>query len=120
MRKLKKPVSIYEALRKKWKIRIMLEKAYTEDAALWMTDRIESLISHMQYGYALVAYYKQDGTFKFVKATLLPYEKWFPSEIRYTSYRRAHHLLGCRTTGVEKLPAGKLSGMETDQLTVDN
>ena len=60
MRKLKKPASIYEALRKKWKIRIMLEKAYTEDAALWMTDRIESLISHMQYGYALVAYYKQD------------------------------------------------------------
>ena len=108
MRKLKKPASIYEALRKKWKIRIMLEKAYTEDAALWMTDRIESLISHMQYGYALVAYYKQDGTFKFVKATL------------YTSYRRAHHLLGCRTTGVEKLPTGKLSGMETDQLTVDN
>ena len=47
MRKLKKPASIYEALRKKWKIRIMLEKAYTEDAALWMTDRIESLISHM-------------------------------------------------------------------------
>ena len=38
MRKLKKPASIYEALRKKWKIRIMLEKAYTEDAALWMTD----------------------------------------------------------------------------------
>ena len=47
MRKLKKPASIYEALRKKWKIRIMLEKAYTEDAALWMTDRIESLISHI-------------------------------------------------------------------------
>ena len=77
MRKLKKPASIYEALRKKWKILIMIEKAYTEDAALWMTDRIESLISHMQYGYALVAYYKQDGTFKFVKATLLPYEKCF-------------------------------------------
>ena len=67
MRKRKKPASIYEALRKKWRIRIMLEKNYTEDAALWMTDRIESLISHMQYGYTLVAYYKQDGTFKFVK-----------------------------------------------------
>ncbi|MGG6496820.1 UNVERIFIED_CONTAM: SH3 beta-barrel fold-containing protein, partial [Bacteroidetes bacterium 56_B9] len=77
MRKRKKPASIYEALRKKWRIRIMLEKNYTEDAALWMTDRIESLISHMQYGYALVAYYKQDGTFKFVKATLLPYERHF-------------------------------------------
>ena len=38
MRKLKKPASIYEALRKKWKIRIMLEKDYTEEAALLMTD----------------------------------------------------------------------------------
>ena len=91
MRKLKKPTSIYEALRKKWKIRIMLEKAYTEDAALWMTDRIESLISHMQYGYALVAYYKQDGTFKFVKATLLPYEKCF-RRIVYIMYRAASSL----------------------------
>ena len=80
MRKRKKPASIYEALRKKWRIRIVLEKGYTEDAALWMTDRIESLISHMQYGYALLAYYKQDGTFKFVKATLLPYERRFHRE----------------------------------------
>ena len=63
--------------KKRWKIRIMLEKAYTEDAAQWMTDRIESLIDYMQYGYALVAYYKQDGTFRFVKATLLPYEGSF-------------------------------------------
>ena len=118
MRKLKKPASIYEALRKKWKIRIMLEKAYTEDAALWMTNRIESLISHMQYGYALVAYYNQDGTFKFVKATLLPYEKCFRR--KYDIHHIEGHIIYCRTTGVEKLPAGKLSGMETDQLTVDN
>ena len=53
MRKLKKPTSIYEALRKKWKIRIMLEKAYTEDAALWMTDRIESLV-RVRTGIAMI------------------------------------------------------------------
>lgn len=77
MKKRKKAASLNEALKKRWKIRIMLEKAYTEDAAQWMTDRIESLIDYMQYGYALVAYYKQDGTFRFVKATLLPYEGSF-------------------------------------------
>ena len=34
--------------------------------------RIESLIDHMQYGHALIAYHKQDGTFRLAKATLLP------------------------------------------------
>ena len=77
MKKRKKQASLHEALKKRWEIRIMLEKSYTKDAAQWMTDRIESLIDHMQYGYALVAYYKQDGTFRFVKATLLPYEGSF-------------------------------------------
>ena len=66
MKKRKKQASLHEALKKRWKIRIMLEKSYTEDAAQWMTDRIESLIDYMQYGYALVAYYKQDGTFRVV------------------------------------------------------
>ena len=77
MKKRKKTASLHEALKKRWKIRITLEKAYTEDAAQWMTDRIESLIDYMQYGYALIAYYRQDGTFRFVKATLLPYEGSF-------------------------------------------
>ena len=80
MKKRKKQASLHEVLKKKWEIRIMLEKDYTEDAALWMADRIESLIDYMQYGYALIAYYKQDGTFQFVKATLLPYEGYFHQE----------------------------------------
>ena len=77
MKKLKKPASLYEALKDLWKIRIMLEKGYKETCAVWMADRIESLIDHMQYGYALVAYHKQDGTFRLAKATLLPYEAGF-------------------------------------------
>ena len=72
MKKQKRNASLDEALRKKWAIRIMLEKEYTKSAAQWMTDRLENLIDYMLYGYALIAYYKQDGTFKFVKATLLP------------------------------------------------
>lgn len=75
--KKQKAASLHEALKRKWKIRIMLEKEYTENTAQWMTERLESLIEYMQYGYALVAYYKQDGTFQFVKVTLIPYERYF-------------------------------------------
>ena len=55
----------------------MLEKNYTETCATWMAQRIESLIDHMQYGHALIAYHKQDGTFRLTKATLLPYKADF-------------------------------------------
>lgn len=78
--KKKKAASLHEALRNLWKIRIMLEKGHSEECAEWMTGRIESLLNHMQYGYALIAYHKQDGTFKFVKATLLPYQTMFQKE----------------------------------------
>ena len=77
MKKSAKNVSLHEALRKLWKIRIMLEKGYTQTCAEWMAERIESLIDHMQYGHALIAFYKQDGTFKLVKATLIHYENEF-------------------------------------------
>lgn len=46
--------------------------------------------------------------------------KTLPPGIRHTADRRTHRILGCRSTGVEKLPAGEFSGMETDQLTIDN
>ena len=42
-----------------------------------MAKRIESLIDHMQYGHALIAYHRQDGTFRLVRATLLPYKNMF-------------------------------------------
>lgn len=84
MKKLKKSASLHEALKNLWKTHIMLEKGYTETCAVWMADRIESLIDHMQYGYALIAYHKQDGTFKLVKATLIPYETGFRREYDIT------------------------------------
>ena len=49
MKKSAKNASLHEALRKLWKIRIMLEKGYTQTCAEWMAERIESLIDHMQY-----------------------------------------------------------------------
>ncbi len=78
--KKRKHTSQQEAVRKRWKIHIMQEKDYTENCAGWMVERIESLIDHMQYGCALIAYHKQDGTFKLVRATLLPYKNAFRKE----------------------------------------
>lgn len=77
MRNFKKSASLYEATRKLWKIRIMLEKGYSEESAGWMAERIENLIDHIQYGHAVVAYHRQDGTFRLAKATLMPYEEKF-------------------------------------------
>lgn len=84
MRKLTKHAPLHEALRNLWKIRIMLEKNYTETCATWMAQRIESLIDHMQYGHALIAYHKQDGTFRLAKATLLPYKADFRKDYDIT------------------------------------
>ena len=70
----KKPASLHEATLNLWKIRIILEKNYTENCAAWMAGRIESLID----------YHKQDGTFKLVKATLIPYQKAFEKEYDIT------------------------------------
>lgn len=84
MKKQKEAAPLYEAMKNLWKMRVMLEKGYTETCAAWMADRIESLIDYMQYGYALIAYHKQDGTFKLVKATLIPYETGFRREYDIT------------------------------------
>ena len=86
--KKKKNASLHEALKQLWKIRIRVEKNYSENCAAWMADRIEDLIDYMQYGYALIAYHRQDGTFKLVKATLIPYQSMFKREydiLRVTS-----------------------------------
>lgn len=85
MKKLtKKAVSLNEAMKNLWKIRIMLEKEFSETCAQWMAGRIADLIDHMQYGHALIAYHKQDGTFRLAKATLLPYEAEFHRKYEIT------------------------------------
>ncbi|NDV81941.1 hypothetical protein D0T87_08075 [Bacteroides sp. 51] len=53
------------------KKRIMFEKECTEECAEWMVDRIESLVSYMQYGHALIAYKRQDGAFRLAMGTLI-------------------------------------------------
>lgn len=77
MKKKKRPASQSESLRLKWKRRIIFEKGYTEPCAEWMTKRVEELLDYMQYGHAAIAYRKQDGSFRMVKATLIYYEAEF-------------------------------------------
>lgn len=77
MKRNRKKASSYEALKKRWAIRIRLEKNYSEYSAAWMADRLMSLLDYMQYGQAAVAHRKQNGEFRLVRATLLPYEHAF-------------------------------------------
>lgn len=89
MKKRKKAVSQEEMRKENWKRHIMLEKDYTEPCARWMAERLEALIDYLQYGYAVIAYRKQDGKFRLVKATLIYYEAEFkkvydPNGIRST------------------------------------
>ena len=77
MKKLKRQVSQSEAMKTRWKRRIVMEKSYPESTAQWMAERLERLLDHMLYGHAMIAYHKQNGDFKFVKGTLVYYEAEF-------------------------------------------
>ena len=77
MKKLKSPASQSEAMKLRWKRRIVFEKGYTVQCAEWMAERLEALTDHLQYGHAAIAYQKQNGDFRLVKATLIYYETEF-------------------------------------------
>ena len=47
MKKLKSPASQSEAMKLRWKKRIVFEKGYTESCAEWMVERLEALLDHM-------------------------------------------------------------------------
>lgn len=66
-----------EYARKLWKKRIMENTILSNTTAEWMTLRICSLLDYMQYGYALIAYRKQDDSFYLGRGTLLFYEREF-------------------------------------------
>ena len=60
-----------------WKKRIVREKGYSETTAERIAQRVKDLAEHLQYGHAVIAFYKQDGTFQMVTATLVPYFREF-------------------------------------------
>ena len=56
-------VSKTEKAKKLWEKRIMENTTLSMESVQWMAQRINSLLEYMQYGYALIAYRKQDGSF---------------------------------------------------------
>lgn len=66
-----------EKVKELWKKRIMESTTLSVTSAQWMTQRIESLLDYMQYGYALIAYRKQDGSLYMGRGTLHFYEQDF-------------------------------------------
>ena len=50
MKRKKRPASQSEAMKLRWKKRIVFEKGYTEQCAEWMAERLEALTDHLQYG----------------------------------------------------------------------
>ena len=57
------------------------------ESVQWMAQRINSLLEYMQYGYALIAYRKQDGSFYMGKGTLVSYESDFKKKHDMTSIK---------------------------------
>lgn len=80
MKKQKKPKAKNEKwiqLTESWKRRIVEEKGYSEIVAERIAQRIGALAEHMQYGHAIIAYYKQNGIFQMATGTLIYYPKEF-------------------------------------------
>lgn len=83
--KTQKASSLNEVAVEKWKKRFILHKGYSEEGAEWLAGRLAGLLDHMQYGYALIAFYKKNTDFQLVRATLIPYETFF--RMPYDLYR---------------------------------
>ena len=60
-----------------WKKRIVSEKGYSESIAERIAEKVKSLADYMQYGHAIIAYYRQNGSFQLVTGTLISYSKDF-------------------------------------------
>lgn len=57
--------------------RITENTTLSMESVQWMAQRINSLLEYMRYGYALIAYRKQDGSFYMGRGTLVSYESDF-------------------------------------------
>lgn len=72
-----------------WKRRIVSEKGFSEKSAERIAQRCIELIERMQYGNAMIAFYKQDGTFCMEKGTLVGYEKFFHRDFKITAIQES-------------------------------
>ena len=67
-----------------WKKRIVSEKGFSEKYAERIVQKCIELIERMQYGNAMIAFYKQDGTFCMEQGTLKGNKKVFHREYQNT------------------------------------
>lgn len=67
-----------------WKRRMINEKGISEKCAEQITQKVIKLTERMQYGHAMIAFHKQDGTFCLEQGTLVGYEKFFHRIYRIT------------------------------------
>lgn len=68
-----------------WKKRIATEKGISEECAAVTVGCCMELIKRMLYGNAMIAYYRQDGTFCMQQGTLVGYEKVFHRDFKITA-----------------------------------
>ena len=65
-------VSKTEKTKKLWEKRITENTTLSMESVQWMAQRINSLLEYMRYGYALIAYRKQDGSSTWEEEPLFP------------------------------------------------
>ena len=68
-----------------WKRRIIAEKGFSEKEAEKIVIKSIEVTERMLYGHAMIAFYKQDGTFCMEQGTLIGYEKFFHRKFILTS-----------------------------------
>ena len=76
-----------EKTKKLWEKRITENTTLSMESVQWMAQRINSLLEYMRYGYALIAYRKQDGSFYMGRGTLVSYESDFKKKHDMTSIK---------------------------------
>ena len=87
-------VSKTEKAKKLWEKRITENTTLSMESVQWMAQRINSLLEYMRYGYALIAYRKQDGSFYMGRGTLVSYESDFKKKHDMTERRQCRAVSG--------------------------
>lgn len=77
----KKTISFFKSV---WEKRIMTEKGFSEEEAKKIVKKNIEASERMLYGHAMIAFYKQDGTFCMDQGTLVGYEKFFHRKFTFT------------------------------------
>ena len=90
------------------------------ESVQWMAQRINSLLEYMRYGYALIAYRKQDGSFYMGRGTLVSYESDFKKKHDMTSIKAHVAYWDAEQQGWRTFLIENFYGVETDSKLTKN